>query len=502
MLQAQKASVPGLLGLGLGVLLIAIFLGLLSALAPGLAVLVAILAVIVGILAGSYAWSRHIAMGDTRMAVYLLLFWVWVANVPAIVAFDPSGITRLDLFNPQSLSRIGLFFMVGLVMLVNYLSTPRRMAMTLPAIWPRFTLLILIFGWYAIDALLLLRGQSLLLALYRIVEWGLLLFLVAALLVRAPSDPLEREKWLLRVVFALLVFMLLITMVLLPIVPNRVYFVGQSGVGRLGNPFAHPNTLGVLAAMAFFYFLEMRLRFFRLGMLLALGIMAATYSRGAWLGFSLAIAFYVLLKPRTVQGRFFVGTAMVFAAVLGWFTQDMFMDTVQRVLARGGSVTNLQTASERTEVWRAAKILIAESPVIGHGYIAGPKKLNDVMASGVSAAYFRAVHAHNEFIQTQINGGMPASLLLVVFLARTLYLLRSLATRASSWFFRCVTAWAIMLWTFGMLTPNISGQLLILGALLIYLYVVLEFLHSDQRTRSDMSNQKTVNRIYHAGVDT
>ncbi|HRK79534.1 MAG TPA: hypothetical protein PLQ95_13445 [Thiobacillus sp.] len=102
------------------------------------------------------------------------------------------------------------------------------------------------------------------------------------------------------------------------------------------------------------------------------------------------------------------------------------------------------------------------------------------MAGGASAAYFRAVHAHNEFVQTQINGGILATLLLVAFLVRTLYLLKALAGYVSPHFFRCATAWVIMLWTFGMLTPNISGQLLIIGALLLYVYVVLELLYSEK----------------------
>jgi O-antigen ligase len=465
---------------GLVVSFVAIFLGLLSAVAPVLAILLSILIVFFSIIVGAYVWARRVAMGNGQLAIYLLLFWVWVTNMPAIVAFDESGISKPDLFNPQSIGRIALFFLVGLGFVINFFNITRREAAKMPQVGLLFTLPLLIFGWYLIDALLVLRGQSLLLSLYRIAEWLLLLLLIAAVVRRAPVAPVERENWLLRVAFAVLLFSLLITLVLLPIATNRVWFIGQNGIGRLGNPFAHPNTLGVLAGMAFFYFLERKPRFFRLGLLLAFGIMAATYSRGAWAGFVLATAFYLLLKPRTMQGRFFVAMAMVFMTAFAWITQDLFIDSVQRILARGGSVTSLATASERTEVWQAAQVLIREAPALGHGFIAGPKKLADVMAGGKTATYFRAPHAHNEFLQTQINGGILATLLLATLFIRTLYLLKALSRYTDLQFFRCMTAWIIMIWTFGMLTPNIGGEVLILGSLLIYLYIVLELLYAER----------------------
>lgn len=482
MLNVNWLRVLGWLAGGLVVAFVAVFLGLMSAVAPVLSILLSILVVILAVIVGGYVWARHVALGNGQLALYLLLFWVWVVNMPAIVAFDASGITKADLFNPQSIGRIALFFMVGLGFVFNYFNTTRRQAAAMPKVGGVFILPILIYGWYTVDAFLVLRGQDLLLALYRIAEWGLLLFLIASLVARAPANQAERENWLLRVVFAVLLFMLVITLALLPILPNRVYFVGESGVGRLGNPFAHPNTLGVLAGMAFFYFLERKPRFFRLGLLLAFGIMVATYSRGAWAGFAVATAFYLILRPRTMQGRFFVTMAIVFVVAFGWLGQDLFIHSVERVLARGGSIADLKSASERTEVWKAAQVLIREAPMLGEGFVAGPKKLADVMAGGRTASYFRAPHAHNEFLQTQIDGGILATLLLAVFLVRTLYLLNALSRHASPQFFRCMTAWIIMLWTFGMLTPNISGQLLILGALLLYLYVVLELLYADKRT--------------------
>lgn len=491
MMNVNWARFFGWLAGGMLIAFVAVFLGLMSAVAPVLSILLSVLIVLLAILAGSYGWARHVASGNGQLAFYVFLFWVWVVNMPAIVAFDTSGITKADLFNPQSIGRIAMFFLVGAGFVVNYFNTGHRPMRPLPRVGKAFAFPIVIFAWYVIDAFMILGGQDLLLALYRISEWGLLLFLIAAVARRAPTEARARETWFLRLVFALLVFSLVIPLILFPIAPSRVYFVGENGVGRLGSPFAHPNVLGVLAAMAFFYLLERKPRFFRLGLALSFGIMLASYSRGAWAGFALATAFYLVLRPRTMQGRFFVVLAMVFAAAFGWAAQGLFIKSVEQVLARGGTVADLKSASERTEVWRASEILIKQAPILGHGYIAGPKKLNDIMATGRSASYFRAVHAHNEFVQTQIDGGILATLLLIAFVLRSVYLLRALARLASAEFFRCVTAWFILIWTYGMLTPNISGQVMILGALLLYLYVVMELhylkLRANAATRAVLS---------------
>ncbi|NMQ27385.1 O-antigen ligase domain-containing protein [Candidatus Accumulibacter phosphatis] len=382
-----------------------------------------------------YKWAYHIAAGNGQLALYILLLWVWSVNMPSIMAFDTSGITKPDMLNPQSISRITMFFLVGSCFIFNLFNTNRLQVAPTPRIRPPLTLPMLIFGWYLIDAFLVLRGQDLLLAMYRLAEWILLLFLIATVVTRAPTSLPDRENWVLRVVFPILLLMLLLTLILLPIAPRLVYSIGQNGAGRLGNPFAHPNTLGVLAGMAFFYFLELKPRLFRLGLLLSFCVMAATYSRGAWAGFFLATCFFVFLKPRAMYGRFFAAAAIILLACMAWIAQDLLTDTVGKFLARGGSVSSLATASERTEVWQASRHLIAEAPLLGHGYIAGPKKLNEIMASGVSAAYFRAVHAHNEFVQTQINGGVVATLLLVIFLLRTVYLFGTLGGHVTPRFF-------------------------------------------------------------------
>lgn len=491
----------GWLAGGLVVAFVAAFLGLMSAVAPVLAIMLSILVVILALIVGGYIWARHVAFGNGQLALYLLLFWIWVVNMPAIVAFDTSGIIKPDLFNPQSIGRIALFFMVGLGFALNYFNTSRRQAAVMPKVGGLVVFPVLIFTWYVIDAFIVLRGQDLILALYRVAEWILLLFLIASVVARAPVNPVERENWLLQLVFALLIFSLVFPMVLLPIAPSRVYFVGESGLGRLGSPFAHPNVLGVLAGMAFFYFLERKPRFFRVGLLFAFGVMLASYSRGAWAGFALATAFYVVLRPRTMQGRFFVVMAIVFVAAFGWATQDFFIKSVESVLARGGTIADLKSASERTEVWRASEILIKRAPLLGQGYVAGPKKLNEIMATTSSASYFRAVHAHNEFIQTQIDGGILATLLILALLVRTLFLLNVLSRRTSPQFLRCMMAWTIMIWTYGMLTPNISGPVAILGSLLLYLYVVLELLYADKRAPvSPPVAQKIAHRIVGAKV--
>lgn len=119
---ADRPSILGWLMGGLLTACIAVFLGLVSAVAPRIAILFALLLVSLAVLAGGYGWAHHITSGNRQLALYVLLFWAWVINMPAIVAFDTSGITRPDLFNPQSIGRIALFFLVGAGFVFNYFS--------------------------------------------------------------------------------------------------------------------------------------------------------------------------------------------------------------------------------------------------------------------------------------------------------------------------------------------------------------------------------------------
>jgi O-antigen ligase len=459
---------------------VAVFAGLVTAVAPPLAVLLALGIVVLACIAGAYAYSKRLAGTDTQLAVYLVLLWVWLINVPAILSFDPRGIVRSDLFNPQSMARIALFVLMALGYLINTWasahSAANRQSVMRFVKWP-----LLIFAWYGLISVALLRGTELLLALYRLAEWTLLLMLVAAVIKRVPSESPDKEHWLLRAAFPVLAALLLATVLAGAVSPGRVYFVSASGVGRIGNPFAHPNTLGIVAAMAFFYLIDRKTRFAVFGAVSSAAIMLGTFSRGAWVGFAVALAWYLVMRRRSLFTRLLAVSSLALVAIVGWSGQELYSDDAARILSRGSNERNLLSLSERTAVWTASEVLIKDAPLVGHGFIAGPKKLSDVMAAGKTGGYFRALHAHNDFVQAQLSGGAIAVLLLVGFLIRMMYLLRKVSQTASPEFARCCTSWAILLWTFGMLTPNLSWQVLVLGGLLVYLHVTLEWAHATRR---------------------
>lgn len=471
--KVSNLNIAGLL-IGLAMALAAVFSGWVAAVAPLVAVVLLAVGLALGGVVLAYASARRISPHDRQLAPFVLLFWAWALNVPAFVAFDPQGLQRPDLLNPQSGARIALFFIINLVLVVSLLASRRqphghgvsaRRWVWLPGA---------IFFWYLLDAFMLLSGQDLLLALYRVAEWVTVLLLVSVLVERAPTDGANREAWLLKMAFAVMLFSLVVVFVLLPIAPNRVFQVGMTGFGRLGSPFAHPNVLGVLAGMAFFHFVSHASRMAFVGALVSIGVLLATFSRGAWIGFAVAGVVYLASARRTASARVMTLLALAVGVTLALGAYERFEDSILKFVSRGAAVENLATASERTAVWRAARVLIEEAPLLGHGFAAGPKKLNDVMAAGPTGTYFRALHAHNDFVQAQVSGGVIATFLLILLTARTLYLIIAVSKTASPRFSRVITAWTLQIWIHGLLTFLVSGPSAILGVLLIYLYACLE----------------------------
>ncbi|MEF8723244.1 MAG: O-antigen ligase family protein [Candidatus Accumulibacter delftensis] len=455
---------------------LAVFSALLVNVAPTLIVLFFVAMLALAALCGAFWLARRMASGHRRMAVNLFLLWVFVVNLPAFFAFDPTGMTRGDLINPQSIGRILLTLLVGLAFLFNRFGTgthKKANPSTLQlALFPFF-----IFGWYALVApLTVTRGVDFLLITFRLGEWLLFIFLVITTArdaeVRDPGSFLEQP---LRYLWPVVVFIVAITFIILPLAPRLVYIIGESGVGRVGNPFVHPNVLGIVAGMGVFYAMEMRFRFRGWYVAIFLAVLAATYSRGAWVGFILAASAYAVMRYRAGLPRAVFVVLLGITLSLAYVARDSVIDMATQVATRSTNREDLSSLSERTAVWRAAEILIRQSPWLGHGFIVGPKKLNDVMASGSSGGYFRAYHAHNEFIQAMINAGIPAALLVLSLLVRWAFLVRALARDArNSAFLRCSVTWMIQLLAYGILTPLISTQFLMPGAFFLYLYLCAE----------------------------
>jgi len=458
-------------------LLLALVLGALLGLQPMLLLPFAGLALLAGALAGGAALARRTLPGSSRwQPLALLVFWGLVVNVPTFLAFDPTGFSHdRGLFNAQSISRIAVFAVgaalsFGFWLLWGRERQPAARAATPWGAW----LLLSLYLWYVVQAPLVSSGLSAALAVFRAMEWLLAFSLL--LLVMRGQDLRDRASFQdrLRLILPMLLVMMGAALLLLLVRPDMAYQHSQvSGIGRLGGPFTHPNLLALVATLLFAYGLAFRTGWQRwLLSCVALVVVFFSYSRGGFVAFLATCAVGLLIGVRGIVARLLVGASVVLAAGL-LLQLPTVSDELSRFLSRGNERDGLSTLSERTAVWQAARIIIARSPLLGEGFISGPKELADVMLRQRLSMNFAAPHAHNELLQAQISGGIVAAALSLTIHLRIAFLLlfRVRVNRRESFFL-----WAVFLnvLAWGILTPSLSYLLLLPGVLLGWLLLTLE----------------------------
>lgn len=420
-------------------------------------------------------WPRHA----------LVALWVIVISLPGIVAFDPTGFTKdQGLFNPQSVGRIVIFLTIGLAGLVFWAKwgrSPMRKRASLAI--PGTSLVFAFYGWYLLSAPLVIAGIPLALSAFRSLEWivatGLIVLVFAAQNANGQTSFADRARLILPMLF----FLLFSNLIALPIVPRMIYSISPvTGAGRLGGLFTHPNLLAlvstIVAAHAF-AFLNGWKRFVLVAICVVVTVF--TYSRGGFAAFALMIVFATWYLARGIGSKMIIiGAGMALTVALLQVPQ--IQERVVDFLARGTKPQTLGTFSERTAVWEASKILIQRSPWLGSSFIAGPKMLGDIMVEQRLSSNFAAPHAHNEFLQAQISGGLVAFFLSLLLHLRITYLLfRNRGLSNQERFFSWSVFGGCVLW--GGLQPSLSYFLYLPGVLLIWLLFTLESLNETVGSR-------------------
>lgn len=469
-------------------LLLAVFVatlaGAVAVLAPALLVPVALAALVGGLIWAAYSFaSREVALTTAWARV---LFWALVINLPTFVAFDRTGLTKQGLLNPQSIGRITLFFLVliGLAALWVLQRQPPRargehFAVRRQAIMRALWLPVCLFTWYALDAVIAVRTLTdLLLAQFRVAEWvltmGLLVLAITG--IEGQDESPERMGWtVLRLALPLVFFPTLLNYVVYPLAPSLVFQRSEAtGVGRMGALFTHPNVLGTLAACGLVYSAIVWQGGRRwLAMAGMLGLVVLSYSRGAFVALALAVGVLALIRTKSMAARAAMVLAVVAFAGLWLLAGDAIMGILLAVFERGHSMTKLMELSERTIVWSAAQVLIEQSPLFGHGYVAGPKLLAEVMASMSTGSYFVAPHAHNEILQAQVSGGIPAALLTTLILVRHGWLVWQSVGRTSSAFTEVHAAWWVLVLCFAFLQPTLGLPVSLVAGVQLVAYASL-----------------------------
>lgn len=194
---------------------------------------------------------------------------------------------------------------------------------------------------------------------------------------------------------------------------------GTGATGRSQGPFAQPNELGAFCAMAAAVAAGMvfggRTRRGRLASLATLGILFVglllSLSRGAWLGFGMAIVYLIVALPQARRAIAAFGIPMIVAgAFLGAFAPEN--PQLQVVGARVRAFNVLSPYDGRAAIWAEARREILEDPLTGQG----PGSFPVASArSGSQSATVRAVHAHNLVLNWGAEVGLPAVAIIIGF---------------------------------------------------------------------------------------
>ena len=254
--------------------------------------------------------------------------------------------------------------------------------------------------------------------------------------------------------FRLLKYMITIPVVIVLIgvvvVPDLAW--SPSYVMRLGGYLYGPNHLGVLAGIGavIFWFHRPGLKS-RIWAAVLLIVMVLTYSRGAMIGFLISIVF-ICFSQRQAHAKI-LGLVAVPALILAvWAFSDVIGEVVGPLVARGQRMEDVETLNSRTDVWAAAWQGMLDSPLVGHGYIFGPKNLPDYMKQ----AFWHPPHAHNDILNAGFAGGIGAAVLTAIIFIRVGYGVLTMDRPASEK--APMVALYIQVTVYSMLTPVLSSD--------------------------------------------
>lgn len=205
--------------------------------------------------------------------------------------------------------------------------------------------------------------------------------------------------------------------------------VGDPNVFAMYQIFALPLIVALAAA-------EHRgiLRLLALGAaLIVIASIFTSLSRGGVLALGVVLLAMLLMPGRTVFRSFRQRAAVALVLVVGAgavFTtvQDRFIDRVNDEESAGGT--------GRTNQWRAAGTAFQENPVLGIGFGGFFDASNELMrrTEGVDLRTFRLAEpgyrAHNAFLETAADLGLPGLALFLGVLISTVQALRRTARRA------------------------------------------------------------------------
>jgi hypothetical protein len=356
---------------------------------------------------------------------YPLLYSITLAylvGVPNFVHFDQTG--RVS--NPINLTSISVvlqavitaYVLVAILLLERQPIEARKIRTDL-GLWIALLLeLILATVFAPASRLTPPTTMGLFLSLFRLGQWVLAFALIVALYSRTP--PKRATELVVELIGRASWIWVGMVWIMLPILPAQVYGVaedaGPGAVRRLGGQLINPASLALIGSIAFFYALS----FFTRGprkwaaCLVALLTIVLTGARAQQTGFLVALFLYAIVFSRRPAIRWGIIGATALALLIG----VSFDSTVMKYVTRGQKAQTLTSLDDRTRVWEASFEAIRAQPVFGYGYSVGAR---NAIKDHWKFSHWIPPHAHNEFIQATLDGGVVALVLVLCIYSHVLW---------------------------------------------------------------------------------
>ncbi len=202
---------------------------------------------------------------------------------------------------------------------------------------------------------------------------------------------------------------------------NRVY-------GTLVHPNAFATYLLIIFILGFGYFLSHRQEGIKkhgwliIGLLLTIGLLILTYTRGAWICFGIIVFIMGLKYYKKVLVALF-GLAMfllLFGPTLNRFIFTNFdydfsrNPVIQRLTEKNSDAES--SIDWRFKVWTEMSRKIADRPYLGYGFGAFP-----VIRQQFVKGMYESTEAHNDYLRLVIELGLVGILAYLVILGKLVY---------------------------------------------------------------------------------
>lgn len=349
--------------------------------------------------------ERHARIAQFALA---LLFLSWFG----FVAADRTGFGQHEGILANHVLRVSGWALATSMVLAS--SLYHRIYFSLPPI------LKYLIGLHLLVLLLLIisdfAGASVSLTSYfRICEWLAIFYILSQAFAKAEGAQASIIE------FSKTLFFLLIAIIFIYFFVFSDSVVTQASDRlQIGGTAIHPNRLAFVAACGIALFgLFFRNSVDALGLLLSLALTFAAASRVGYVLAAVALTFVIVSR---LSGRSRV--LFLFYAALAFLAAALILLEYREIAIWLLSDSQYATLNGRIEVWKAALQLIAESPLIGWGFIEGPK----LVGSLVEQPWWNPTNAQNELLSAGVSGGligMGALLALYLVLARQIASMQS-----------------------------------------------------------------------------